>query len=210
MKDGIGEAPQYFCENYTFMAYEVHLSRYSEDLKTELPVQSEEWAACANALGYRYVENDCIEAHSVELQGWFPVFWIGEDGTGHMKITPLMENNFYEKALEIAKYLDAFIIGEEGEIYFLPNYGVLINDVEEDSDELSFDELVRLKPQYGESYKKIIEVANEERDDEDIYVGEYLNPLEESSNQFVETPLFYIILVVLTIFLYSYFYFSKR
>jgi hypothetical protein len=190
------------------MAYEIHLSRYSEDLKTELPIQSEEWAACANALGYRYVENDCIEAHSYDLQGWFPIFWIDKTGDGNMKVSPLIKNNFYEKAIEIAQYLDAFIIGDEGEIYFLPYYGVLINDEDDDSDVLFFDELVRLKPQYGEDCKKIIEVAKEEKDNENINVGKYLNPPEESSNQFVETPLFYLILIVLTIFLY--YYFSKR
>jgi hypothetical protein len=192
------------------MAYELNFSRYSEDLKTELPIQSEEWEACANALGFRYVENDFIEAYSYDLQGWFPIFWIDKTGDGNMKVNLLIKNNFYEKAIEIAQYLHAFILGDEGEIYFLPHYGVLINDEDDDSDVLFFDELVMLKPQYEEDYKKIIEVAKEERDNENIDVGKHLNPLEESSNQFVETPLFYIILAVLTIFLYSYFYFSKR
>jgi hypothetical protein len=82
------------------MAYEIHLSKYSEDLQTELPIQSEEWEYCANTLGFRYIENDCIGAHSFYLQGWFPIFGIRKDGSGYMKTMLLLENNFTKKLLK--------------------------------------------------------------------------------------------------------------
>ncbi len=149
------------------MAYEIHLGRFSEDLQ-KVPISKQEWRNCAEKLeGLRFIEGEfpeSIETYSEQYQDWIPVFWISNDGSGFMRSSGFFQSEVsYERAVQIATHLKAFVYGDEGEIYFLPGYGILYDDVERENPELNVEDLRRYKTAFGSDYKKIIATVAQEK-----------------------------------------------
>ncbi|HEY3401896.1 MAG TPA: hypothetical protein VGK59_00830, partial [Ohtaekwangia sp.] len=121
------------------MAYEIHIARLEDDLETEIPITTEEWIECVRQLkDLRYVEEDfpdSIQTYSRETSEWIPVFWVNEDG-GSMRASGFFNSVSYEKAIEIARYLNAYIFGDESEVYYLPGLGVVYTTLQPDNPEL--------------------------------------------------------------------------
>ncbi|MEI6411174.1 MAG: hypothetical protein WCR52_17430 [Bacteroidota bacterium] len=146
------------------MAYEIHFSRRSDDLSTTLPITEAAWINCVETvegirLGPDFPYN--VEAYSEAEEDWIEIFWLGDDGNGSMKAPAFFsEPVYYEKAIEMAAHLNAYIYGDEGEIYYLPGYGIIYDDVEVDNPGLTFEQLAESLQEYGKDYEKIIAVNN--------------------------------------------------
>lgn len=151
------------------MAYEIHLGRFSGDLQ-KVPVSKQEWRNCAEKLaGLRFVEEGfpaSIETYSEQYQDWIPVFWISDDGSGFMRASGFFQSDVsFERAIEIATLLQAFIYGDDGEIYFLPGYGAVIDDAERETSHLHFEEVRRYRNEFGNDYERIVAAAKQEKAD---------------------------------------------
>lgn len=84
-----------------------------------------------------------------------------EEGRGFMRTSGFFDDAVaYEKSIEIAQFLNAYIYGDENEIYYLPGYGVIYDDVESENPELRLDDLLKYKSEYGNIYIKIIEAVS--------------------------------------------------
>ncbi|MDW7692125.1 hypothetical protein R9C00_14710 [Flammeovirgaceae bacterium SG7u.111] len=144
------------------MSYEIHIGRFSEDLEEEVSIVTKEWIESTeiiediqyNQLGHQ----ELIEAFSEQLNKWIPIFWLTKRG-GSMRASAFFNNPIcYEKAIEIAQHFQAFIYGDEGEIYFLPEYGIVYDDVEKINPSITLDELIKYRDVCGNDYQKIIDV----------------------------------------------------
>jgi hypothetical protein len=86
------------------------------------------------------------------------------NGRGSMRASGFFDSDVsYEKAIEIAEYLSATIYGDENEVYYLPGYGIIYDDVEIENPEVSLDDLRKYKDVYGSDYKRIIETVEKEK-----------------------------------------------
>jgi hypothetical protein len=149
------------------MSDAIHLSKFSEDLRNEVAITKDEWVDCASKIGnLRYVEDafpQSIETFAEEFNDWKPVFWITEQRC-YMKSSTFFNRSIYEKDIDIAAYLDAHIYSaEEMRIIYLPKYGVLVDNIDDDNIELTFSELYRLQPIFGSNFRRIFDAAAKER-----------------------------------------------
>lgn len=117
-------------ESKNKMAYEIHIYRYSNDFKQVQKIEKDEWKKCCQVLdNLKFVSENSsfsIKNFNSELKEWIPIFWIHHaDGSGTMRAQGFEIS--IDKAFEIAEFLKAIIIGDEGEIYYLSQYGQVEN-----------------------------------------------------------------------------------
>jgi hypothetical protein len=134
----------------------------------KVPVSKQEWRNCAEKLaGLRFVEEgfpESIETYSEQYQDWIPVFWISDDGSGFMRASGFFQSDVsYERAIEMATFLKAYIYGDDGEVYFLPGYGTVIDDAERETPDLYFEDVRRYRNAFGNDYERIVAAAKQEK-----------------------------------------------
>lgn len=132
-----------------------------------------------------YDSNDMIEGISDDSPLWSPVMWLHPvNGSGFARATGFFESPIaYEKAIEMATYLNAFIYGDDGEIYFIPAYGVIFDDAEPDSPLIYLWDLEKYEKLYGKDYTKLIEFAAQERTAEQEKIKEENRPARKINNK---------------------------
>lgn len=149
------------------MPVEIYISRFSNLLDKEIPISIEDWKhVIENINGVKFSKNsDSIIFYSPKFKDWIPLFWLSENGQGSMR-----EEGFYQDeasffaAIKIAKKLKAIIHGEEVGIIYHPNFGVLADEIPEDSINLNLDQLSRYISLYGFDHKHLKEFGRKTRD----------------------------------------------
>ena len=169
-------------------------NRFTENLANEIPILEEEWLKCTKEIdNIRFDKySKSIQTYYKEDQTWMPIFWISENG-GSMRDSGFFQRLNFEKAIDIAEYLKAYIYGDEGEIIYLPNFGVLFDESDADNIELNIEELQKYKPQFGDDFNRIIQIVNEERKNR-IYETPKQEKLEANTSW--KTMLLMIILLI--------------
>lgn len=114
------------------MAYKLLLERYNKDFSEEIPITLEEWKSVIESFNdFRLDEQNTIEAFYEEFNEWQPVFWFSLNS--HISINArAVSPSWYNFAIKIAEHFKAIIIGEEGEIIYLPTYGGIYDDFDDD------------------------------------------------------------------------------
>lgn len=149
------------------MPQEVFLECYNNDFSEEIPITLEEWKHVADVIeGIRYEEDgSSLDVFFEEYNGWQPIFWFSTSTHIHMNARAV-SFLWYEFAVKIAEYFKAIIIGEAGEIIYLPTYGGIYDssDAEFGTIEtwnLKLEQIIKNKILFDENFKtnidKIIE-----------------------------------------------------
>jgi len=120
------------------MAYEIYIKRFDKSLQKALKIKAKEWEECADELDLKIQKGfwtserdgkvkvlaDAMLVFSQDEFEWVPLLICHKRGYGstvslaHLSILR-----------EIGDLLDAFIYGDDGEVYFIPSYGDVSRDV---------------------------------------------------------------------------------
>ncbi len=118
------------------MPVEIYLERLDKNLKSK-KISPIEWEKCVDSIENIKLSKDetgnlqAVECFCEPIQDWIPIFWLHKNGSGSMREEGFFKYEIsFEKAIEIAAYLNAFILGEEGIIFYEPNYGVLYDETD--------------------------------------------------------------------------------
>ena len=147
------------------MPVEVYISRYDDKL-VEQSISLEEWENCVKEIeNIKLVKDEDGSLRSVDtlcesLNDWIPIFWLNDNGNGSIRSMGFFNYpESYIKAIEIAVFLQVFIYGEEGCIFYLPGYGIMYDDCEPDEQILiTIDDLIENEVYEAEDFKQEIEV----------------------------------------------------
>lgn len=99
------------------MADEVYIYRVKEDFSEQWAISIHEWENCVQNISNLKINdiNESIDTKVEELNGWYPVFEL----SGSIKERPFFEfEEIYDKAIEIAEYLDCVIQNQEGNLIY--------------------------------------------------------------------------------------------
>ncbi len=145
------------------MASEIYLNRFNKEMG-EISISISDWKACENKINELKLVNDEGRLDRVEyfckaINDWIPIFWIDSKGNGFMRQSGFFRfEESFEKAIKVAKNLDAIIWGEDGQILYEPNYGVIYDDCEPyETPTITFDDFLDKKIYFQEDVKKAIQ-----------------------------------------------------
>lgn len=148
------------------MAYEIHIAKLADDLTTEIPITREEWDGCIyKVTGLKYVENDfpeSIQTYVEEKGEWVPVYWISS-GRGSMRSPGFFKDEVYEKATQIAEHLQAYIFGDENELYYIPGFGVVHEKHQKVNHDITLSDLKQYRSEVGEHQHNLINVITQRK-----------------------------------------------
>lgn len=150
------------------MAYEIHLAKLADDLETEIPITREEWNSCILTIkDLKYVSDDfpeSVQTYVEEKNEWIPVCWISS-GSGTMRASGFFKDDItYSKATQIAEHLQAYIFGDESELYFIPGYGALYDKHRAANDDITLSDLKQYRREVGNAYRNnIVEIITQRK-----------------------------------------------
>jgi hypothetical protein len=130
--------------------------KFDESLTNIIPITVDEWNRCVKSLeDFRISsDEDSIEAYNSSTYEWIPIFWLSRNFV-YMNANAF-DNEFYiSKAIELVVFFDAYLIGEDDEIIYLPNYGLLY-DTYEEIISLRLDEYKKLCKEFHGDVNRII------------------------------------------------------
>jgi hypothetical protein len=103
------------------MSYEMHLCRFQSDLETEGTIQKEEWLNCLEQIGNLYYDN--ADA-SVKITGEeVPLLWLNLAYPNSASASAdyiLADNQRFDTLRLLAQQLNAFLWGDDTELYYFP------------------------------------------------------------------------------------------
>ncbi len=115
------------------MAYEYHVARFDKTLMEKVKIEPEAWEKCAEDLGLRIekgafgigdISYDQMLYFSERESEWTSTLvYSVEEGYGYTKVgsIPVLQ--------KIGKYLNAFVYGDDYEVYCIPEYGAVDGDI---------------------------------------------------------------------------------
>lgn len=114
------------------MSYLVSILRISPDLLSSKIISKEDWISCAMPNELQFIEQENYPHQYLEMiisdtKDFIPCFWISSDfqkASIDSKVF-MMHPEIEKYALHIASKINGIIMGEEGELFFIPGIGKL-------------------------------------------------------------------------------------
>jgi hypothetical protein len=145
------------------MAYLIYLRRL-DDYDNQLPISTDEWAACATAIEAIRITDEGeyyeVQHYHEQQTEWSSLLWLDDDGNGFIKSVMLFddaEQSGYLKLLEVAIFLDAYLEGEAGELYYIPGWQRVFRNNTDEIGAVSPEELQAYKAAYGTDIQDLSE-----------------------------------------------------
>jgi len=112
------------------MSYLLSILRISPELNATESLSKEDWESCAIQNELAFIEKDTYPNHYLEVQQidtkeFIPCFWLSKDfQKASIDSKVFMIHPEIEKyALHIASKINGIVMGEEGELFFIPGIG---------------------------------------------------------------------------------------
>jgi hypothetical protein len=145
------------------MAYLIYLRRL-DDYDNQLPISTDEWAACATVIEAIRITDEGehyeVQHYHEQQTKWSSLLWLDDDGNGFIKSVVLfddVEQSGYLKLLEVAIFLDAYLEGEAGELYYIPGWQRVFWNNTDEIEAVSPEELQAYKAAYGTDLQDLSE-----------------------------------------------------
>lgn len=140
------------------MADFLYLSRFAENLQTELPISRQDWEACIGAVeDVRLYDQEApaqVQVYDEDSQHWEMLLWLNPDGTAYTHAGPFFGDEAgsglrYTKAMQLARCLGACLHGQEDDFYYLPEWHSLFWNDSDEVDLVTLEEVLEYRQQYG-------------------------------------------------------------
>jgi len=117
------------------MGYDITIARISNDFKTTEKISKEDWINCSIPKELEFIEKETYPKYYLELKNvlaedFIPCFWISNDFQNASVDSSvfLMTDELDRFIIHIASQIEGIVFGQEGELYFIPNYGKIETD----------------------------------------------------------------------------------